>query len=86
MAEFSFSCPACSQVLEGDDEWCGQVVECPACNEEFVVPGPVAAVPPPAAVANACPNCGKAMAADAVLCIECGFHTGMGKVISTDLG
>ena len=82
MAEYDFSCPACNQVLEGDDAWIGQTVECPACGQEFVVPAPAAA----AAGGSACPNCSKPMAADSVLCIECGFHTGMGKVITTDLG
>ena len=76
----------CNQVLEGSDEWIGQTVECPSCSHEFVVPGPSAGAASAAPAGNVCPNCGKPMAADAVLCIECGFHTGMGKVISTDLG
>lgn len=35
---------------------------------------------------NVCPECGKTMAEGSVLCVSCGFHTGLGKKISTDLG
>ncbi len=36
--------------------------------------------------ANSCPECGATMKDGSVLCISCGFHTGLGKKISTDLG
>lgn len=34
---------------------------------------------------NACPNCQAVMEPDAVLCVQCGFHKGLGKKISTEL-
>lgn len=30
-------------------------------------------------------NCGAAMEESAVLCLECGYHSGLGKIIETDL-
>jgi hypothetical protein len=41
------------------------------------------ASPPPAAAQNSCPNCGKALAAEAVLCINCGFNRQTGKQLET---
>ena len=32
-----------------------------------------------------CPECGEAMEPGSVLCVKCGFHTGLGEKISTDL-
>lgn len=34
---------------------------------------------------NVCPECGASMQEGSVLCMSCGFHTGLGKKISTDL-
>lgn len=34
---------------------------------------------------NVCPECHAGMEGDAVLCLQCGFHTKLGKKISTDL-
>ncbi len=34
--------------------------------------------------ASTCPHCNAAMPPDSVLCLACGFHTGMGKVIETN--
>ena len=34
---------------------------------------------------NVCPGCKAEMEPDAVLCLQCGFHKGLGKKISTEL-
>ncbi len=34
---------------------------------------------------NICPNCNEPMDPGAVLCVKCGYHQKMGKVIETDL-
>ena len=89
MADVSFACPSCRQVLEAPDDMAGQVVECPACRQQITVPGAEAAAPQEAEEAPAsrkCPGCGTAMEADAVLCVHCGFHTKLGKKINTSLG
>lgn len=89
MADISFACPNCKQVLEGPDDMAGQVVECPACQQQMTIPGPETAAPQEAEETPAsrkCPSCGTAMEADAVLCVHCGFHTKLGKKINTSLG
>jgi DNA-directed RNA polymerase subunit RPC12/RpoP len=40
----------------------------------------------PAIEENKCPECGATMQDGSVLCVNCGFHKGLGKKISTDLG
>ena len=62
--------------------------------EQAAPPEPEPAPEPPPEVepepepdaANTCPECGADMAPGAVLCLGCGFHTGTGKKISTELG
>ncbi|MFW6151893.1 MAG: hypothetical protein ACOC6C_02860 [Verrucomicrobiota bacterium] len=34
---------------------------------------------------NKCPNCNEPMESGAVLCVKCGYHQKIGKVIETDL-
>ena len=95
MADISFACPNCSQVLEAPEDMAGQVVECPACQQQITVPAPAATAPEEAGEApledaapasTACPSCGAEMESGAVLCISCGYHTKLGKKIDTSLG
>ena len=91
MAEISFTCPDCQQVLEATDDMAGQVVECPACQQQITVPGLEDPATETAAeeqdeASQECPSCGTAMETDAVLCLQCGFHTKLGKKINTSLG
>jgi DNA-directed RNA polymerase subunit RPC12/RpoP len=94
VADFEFSCPNCSQVLEAPADMAGEVVECPGCQQQMTVPQPPEAEVPeagaekPAAVippASMCPSCGEEMSDDAVLCVHCGYHIKLGKKISTEL-
>jgi hypothetical protein len=75
----------------------GMVVECPSCEQHIKVPGAAVAESAPegpgaepeeaeaAPAAPSCPSCGVDMEADAVLCVQCGFHTKLGKQIKTDV-
>ena len=38
MSEFKFSCPQCGQKMFGDDQYAGTQINCPACQNEIVVP------------------------------------------------
>ncbi len=89
MSVISLSCPGCQQPIEAPAEMAGQIAQCPACSQEISIPqavadaGVVPAAAPPAE--NACSSCGAAMEKDSVLCVQCGFHSGLGKKIDTDL-
>jgi DNA-directed RNA polymerase subunit RPC12/RpoP len=89
MADFTFNCSECNQLLEASDEMRGEVIECPACQKEIQIPAAESAVEPVVepeekASGNKCPSCGAEMAAGVVLCFQCGFHTKLGKKIATD--
>ncbi len=85
MADIEFSCPGCGTVLAAPEEMSGQLVECPECENQMAVPGAEqAAAPAAAGDGKVCPECGQAMPADAVLCMGCGFHTELGKKITTE--
>ncbi len=82
MADITFSCNACGETLQAPDDFAGETVECPTCSAELVVPSgnqPEQSVD----TGNKCSNCGSAMEPEAVLCVSCGFHSGLGKVIET---
>ena len=85
MADFEFACPHCGQSLEGPEEMAGQTIECPACQQSFAIPGAPRAAPA-APAAPACPACQAAMEPGAVLCLQCGFHSKLGKKIDTKFG
>ena len=83
MADIEFSCPKCNLVLAAPEDMAGQLVECPECKNQMAVPGAAVEVPA-AADGPACPECGQAMPGDSVLCMGCGFHTVLGKKITTE--
>jgi len=92
MPDLQFSCPHCSQALEAPDEMSGDAVECPGCSRKITVPGigkpeqaSAPAAPSPATGVEKCPSCGSELASEAVLCVSCGYHTGLGKKITTSL-
>jgi len=82
MPDFKFNCPNCGQSLAVPEEMLGQTLDCPACSQPLTLEADADAPPAAAAV---CTACGAAMQADAVLCLSCGFHKGLGRKISTDL-
>ncbi len=45
----NIDCPHCSQNLDMDDAWSGNILECPSCHQSFTVPTPAGAGhhPPP---------------------------------------
>ncbi len=48
MAQFNFSCPHCNQLVQADDQWTGQQIQCPVCAGGIIVPqNPAAASAPP---------------------------------------
>jgi len=97
MADISFVCPQCNQELEAPADLAGEIVECPSCETQLTVPDAEvnAPVEPPIVVlestpdrpapsdANACSECGAALEAGAVLCMQCGYHAKLGKKIDT---
>lgn len=44
MAELLFNCPHCNQAVTCDDQFAGQTLQCPGCQQNFIAP---AAAPPP---------------------------------------
>ena len=82
MSDISFNCLVCNQPLEAPAEYAGQVIECPACQKETTVPvsGPVQEE----AGGVKCPECKAVLEEGVVLCVQCGFHTKLGKKIVTD--
>lgn len=88
MSDIAFDCPACGQSLEAPEELAGQTIDCPACGQPLTVPAAPADGAPdvadegPAETAP-CPSCGAPLSAGTVLCLQCGFHTGLGKKIDT---
>lgn len=37
MATFKMNCPWCEQKVEVEEEWLGTIVNCPACQKEFII-------------------------------------------------
>jgi DNA-directed RNA polymerase subunit RPC12/RpoP len=88
MSDIKFNCQSCNTELEAPAEMAGEVVECPSCSQNITIPnqsGAVDSVPPTGNSSNACSNCQVEMDPDTILCVNCGFHKGLGKVIKTDL-
>lgn len=49
MSEITFACPHCGIQLSATDEMFGQVTACPGCGQQFQIPQPAPAQPPPGA-------------------------------------
>ena len=52
----NLDCPHCSQNLEMDDAWAGNILECPSCHQPFTVPAPAEADHHPAEPLAAVPS------------------------------
>ena len=81
MSDIEFSCPSCGQTLEAPEDMAGEVVECPGCQQQIAVPASSEAGSDAGAQ---CPNCGADVEKDAVLCVSCGYHIKLGKMIDTE--
>jgi DNA-directed RNA polymerase subunit RPC12/RpoP len=79
MADFNFPCSACGEYVQYDDEWVGYEIQCPTCQETILVPDPSEAVE----AAEDCPNCQAELAADALICMACGYNTETGQTLAT---
>lgn len=78
MAEFTFSCPSCSNGILCDSQWSGQQIECPTCQAAVIVPAAVAPTPPPASA-----NAAAAAAARARIAARTqGAPKSTGKIVS----
>jgi hypothetical protein len=71
-------CPSCQKVLTVSDQLAGKRGKCPGCGAVFQVgaapvkPGPT--LPDaPAAAPRLCPGCNSELAAEAVVCNQCGY-------------
>ena len=85
MAGESVACPACNAELAVPEPAPAQnPVDILAAEQEKATATELSA-DDDSDTQNSCPGCGATMEAGAVLCIECGFHQGLGKKISTDL-
>lgn len=73
VAEFSFKCPCCEQILQSQSEWIGQQTQCPHCGETIDI-APDYHVPkePPQSNTKTCPFCGETILKVAKKCKHCG--------------
>ncbi|MBM4032347.1 MAG: DUF4352 domain-containing protein [Planctomycetes bacterium] len=76
-----FQCE-CGKALTAKDGSEGKRAKCPACQRVVTIPAaselrledaPAEFKPPEEASPDACPSCGQAMGAEAVLCVQCGY-------------
>ena len=79
-------CTACHVTLEIEDDYFaelqGQTIDCPECAAEINIPeSPRLQLKQQPKPARACPNCGSAFPADAILCVQCGYDTRTGRVL-----
>jgi DNA-directed RNA polymerase subunit RPC12/RpoP len=40
MADISFTCPKCNEIIEAPEEYRGKTVNCPSCKMKLAVPNP----------------------------------------------
>jgi hypothetical protein len=83
MADIEIACPHCGEQLEASDDMIGQSVDCPSCGQVFEVDAGAGGDEGDAP--ETCPSCGEPMESDAVLCLQCGYHTGLGRQMDTEV-
>ncbi len=79
---YDFRCKTCNALLETEDRWVGREAVCPGCGAHISVPRKSALVQQ----TKPCPNCGKQMKQNDVICGSCSFNTMTGKVKKQHLG
>jgi hypothetical protein len=80
MADIDIACPHCGEQLEATDDMLGQSVDCPSCGQVFTIEASG-----DEEEGETCPSCGEPMEPEAVLCLQCGFHTGLGRQMDTEV-
>jgi hypothetical protein len=78
------TCHDCERLIELTERPKDGKFLCPTCGTLLIVPAPGAAADEPDGVyatpgVKHCPQCKKAMAGDAVICIDCGFNFRSGR-------
>jgi hypothetical protein len=53
---FKFNCPYCRQPIEAEDEWIGQVAECPNCGQSIEIKRPTLTLGPQLRKASGVPS------------------------------
>lgn len=89
MAGETVECPSCEAELLipsiEADAVAPDVMAAALATQESNVPEPQAVPEQEDTPGKACPECGATLAEDAVLCVGCGYHIGLGRKIDTDL-
>lgn len=94
MSVITFNCPGCQQPIEAPAEMAGQQAECPSCEQIIDIPGEDESLvelsyeedsAADVSDGNVCVSCNAVMDPDAVLCLQCGYHSVLGKKIETEL-
>lgn len=78
MADIEFNCPKCNGHLVVEEVGAGKQVKCPDCSEEFIIPTKMNELANSIAT---CPYCGKSIAQNVVICVNCGMDFRTGKKI-----
>jgi hypothetical protein len=88
MSDIWVNCSHCGKVFSASNELAGQSTACPQCGKQVAVFASAAhegaaklQVKHEGAIAggNRCPSCGASMAAEAIICIQCGYDTRTGS-------
>jgi ribosomal protein L40E len=84
----------CGKQIKAKPEFAGKRIKCPSCGDVLQLPrdvqqqiNPVADLLDEIGYENAskdtCPECKSNLPAEAVLCVQCGYHLSKGKRLST---
>ena len=83
MAKIAFKCPGCGNALSLDAAHAGKRCRCPGCSKVVLVPASRAPGPAPAESPERCPGCGEPVAAEQVICVNCGLNLTTGERVRT---
>lgn len=85
------NCGNCGHSFEVGDDLAGLIAACPGCGTQLSVPLPAGRLQRKPALrvkheqvvsgGRRCPSCGATMAADAILCVQCGFNVETGESV-----
>lgn len=83
----TFQCQGCGKRFEVGEQFAGRRAKC-KCGRMVTVPAAAPApLPAPELLGHACPGCGQTIAAQAIICINCGYDRRTGRrVTASDAG